>query len=74
MEQRGGADALGVALQLSAAGELGVFELLKCGEKCSEVPIDQDRVGERSEVLGGRQFRGIGRQKQQVHMVGHAQA
>ena len=52
MEAGGGADLLGVALQLSAARELDVFELLNRGE----MAVDQDRVGERPEMLSGLQF------------------
>ena len=69
MKAGGRADLLGVALQLGAAGELRVFEFLDR----DEVPIDQDRVGERPQVLGRLQFGGIGWQKEQMHMVGHAQ-
>ena len=69
MKARRRADLLGVALQLGAAGELRVFEFLDR----DEVPIDQDRVGERPQVLGRLQFGGIGWQKEQMHMVGHAQ-
>ncbi len=52
MEAGDGADLLGVALQLSAARELDVFELLNRGE----MAVDQDRVGERPEMLSGLQF------------------
>src|SRR5260370_27362093 len=65
----GGADLLGVALQLGAAGELSVFEFLDR----DEVPIDQDRVGERPQVLGRLQLGGGRGQKEQMHMLGHAQ-
>ena len=70
MEQRGGANALGLGLQGGAAGKLGVFEVLDRGE----VLIDERGVAQRPEVLGGLQLGRIGWQKEQVHVVGHAQA
>ena len=69
MEARGGADQLGVTLQVGAAGELHLFELLDA----REVAVDQDRVGERPQVLSGLQLGRIGRQEEQVHMLWHPQ-
>ena len=69
MKARRRADLLGVALQLGAAGELHLFELLDA----REVAVDQDRVGERPQVLSGLQLGRIGRQEEQVHMLWHPQ-
>jgi hypothetical protein len=69
MKARRRADLLGVALQLGAAGELSVFELLDRGE----MAVDQDRVGQRPQVLRRRQFRGIRRQEEHVDVVRHSQ-
>ena len=69
MKAGGRADLLGVALQLGAAGELRVFELLDGGK----VPIDQDRVGERPQMFGRLQFGRVRGQEEQVHVVGDAQ-
>ena len=60
MEAGGGADLLGVALQLSAARELDIFELLNRGE----MAVDQDRVGERPQMLSGLQFGRIRREEE----------
>ena len=65
MEERGGADTLGLALERCAVGELRLFELLGAGE----MAIDRGRIGEQPEVLSWLQFRRIGRQKEQMHMV-----
>ena len=70
MEQCGGANTLGLALERGAMGELRFFELLDAGE----MAIVERRVGERPEVLGRLEFGGIRRQEEQVDMVGHAQA
>jgi hypothetical protein len=48
MEQRGGANALGLALERCTVGELRLLELFDT----VEMAIDQRRVGERPEVLG----------------------
>jgi len=56
-------------LEGGAAGELGVFEVLDAGE----VLIDEGGIGQRPEMLSRLQFGGIGRQKEQMPMVGHAQ-
>jgi len=70
MEQRGGADARGLTLEVGTAGELDVFEFLDAGE----VAIDQAGVGERPEMFGWLQLGRIRRQEEQVDVVGDAQA
>jgi hypothetical protein len=70
MEQRRGADARGLTLEIGAAGELDVFALLDRGE----MPIDQARVGEGPEMLGRLQLWGVGGQEEQMDMLGHPQA
>ena len=70
VEQGGRADALGLALERGAVGELGVFELLDA----VEMAVDERRVGQRPEVLGGLQFGRVRRQEEQVDVLGHAQA
>ena len=70
MEQRGGANAIGLALERGAVGQLRLFELLDG----LEMAVVEGRVGQRPEMLGGLEFGGIGRQEEQVDMVGHAQA
>jgi hypothetical protein len=70
MEQGGGPDARGLTLEIGAAGELDVFELLDCGE----MPIDQARVGEGPEMLGRLQLGGVWGQEEQMDMLGHPQA
>jgi len=60
MEQRGGANALGLALQCRAIGQLRVLELLDA----LEMAIDERRVGQRPQVLGWLEFRRIRRQEQ----------
>jgi hypothetical protein len=60
---------LRVALQVRAAGELDVLEFLDGDEGA----VDQDRVRQWPQVLGGLQFGRIGREKQQVDVVGYAQ-
>ncbi|HKW22359.1 MAG TPA: hypothetical protein VJO13_13335 [Ktedonobacterales bacterium] len=47
-------------LEIGAASELGVFELLNGGKML----VDQAGIGERPEVLGGLQFRRIRRQEE----------
>jgi hypothetical protein len=69
VETGGGADQLRVTLQLSTASELGVLQLLDR----LEMAIDQAAVGQWPEVLGRLELRRVRREKQQVHMVGHAQ-
>jgi hypothetical protein len=56
-------------LEGGAAGELSVFEVLDAGE----VLIDEGGIGQRPEMLSRLQFRGIGRQKEQMHLVGQPQ-
>jgi hypothetical protein len=69
VEAGGGADQLGVTLQLSAASELDVFELLDR----REMAVDQTAVGQRPQVLSRLQFGRVGGQEEQVHVVGDAQ-
>src|SRR5258708_39660491 len=69
VEARRGADDIRPLLEGGAAGELSVFEVLDAGE----VLIDEGGIGQRPEMLSRLQFRGIGRQKEQMHMVGHPQ-
>ena len=70
MEQGRGADSLRLPLQRDTASGLGVFELLDGGE----MAIHQDGIGERPQMLCGLEFGRIRRQKEQVDVVGHAQA
>jgi hypothetical protein len=52
VKARCGATALGLALEGSAARQLRLFELLNA----FEVAINQRRVGERPQMLGGLEF------------------
>lgn len=70
MEQRRRADEGGLLLEAGTARGLCVFERLDGGE----VAIGQDGVGQRPQMLRGLQLGRIRRQKQQVHVLGHAQA
>jgi len=70
MEQGGGADEIRAGLQRQAAGGLGVLQLVDRGE----MVIGERRVGERPQMLGGLEFGRVGRKKQEVDMIGHAQA
>jgi hypothetical protein len=63
----GRADEVGLLLEGGAPRELDIFEFLDA----SEVAVDEGRVSQRPQVLGGLQFRGIGWQEEQVHVVGH---
>jgi len=63
------ADEIGLLLERDAAGKLGIFELLDG----SEMLVDQRRIRQRPEMLSWLQFRRIGRQEKQMHMVRHAQ-
>jgi hypothetical protein len=65
-----GTDELLLPLEHGTARRLSVFQCLKG----IEMPIDQDGIGQRPEVLGRLQFWGIGREKQQVEVVWHPQA
>jgi hypothetical protein len=58
VEQSSRADALALLLEHGTAGEL---------------LVDQGSVAQWSQVLGGLQFRGIGRQKEQVGVLRHPQ-
>lgn len=55
MEQRGGADALRLALERGAVGELRLFELLDA----LEMAVNQRGVGEGPEMLGGLELRRV---------------
>jgi hypothetical protein len=61
----GGADLIGMMLQLGAAGEWDTIQVINR----LEMPVDQDRVGQRPQVLGRLQFGQAGRQKQQVGAI-----
>ena len=65
MEAGGRTDEIRPALEGSAAGELGIFEVLNGGE----VLVDQGGVGQRPEVLGWLQLRRIGWQEEQMDVV-----
>lgn len=69
-EARGGADEITAVLQGDTAPSLRVLQVVEI----SEMTIDQHRVGQLPEVLGGLQLRGIGRQKEQVDLLGHTQS
>ena len=69
MEQGGGADEIGACLQGDTALGLDVFEFVDAGE----MPVGQHRVGQRPQVLRGLQLGGVGRQEQQMDVLGHAQ-
>jgi hypothetical protein len=69
-EARRGADELGIRLQRDTAGSLHVLQLLDAGE----MAIHQDRIGQLPQMFHGLQFRGVGWEKQQMDVVGHAQA
>lgn len=56
MEECGGTNAVALTLEVGAAGELDIFALLDVGK----MPVDQTGVGQRPQVLGGLQLRGIG--------------
>ena len=56
-------------MQGDTALGLRVFEIVNAGE----VAVGQHRVGQRSQMLGRVELRGIGGQEEQMHMVGHAQ-
>jgi hypothetical protein len=70
MEQRGRADQVGTGLQRHTASGLGLLEVVDGGE----MAIHQDRIGQLPQMFHGLQFRGGGWEKQQMDVVGHAQA
>ncbi len=70
VEARGRADQLRVALQLSAAGKLGILQLLDG----SEVAVDQAGVGQWPQVLGRLELGRVRRQEEQMDMLGYTQA
>src|SRR5215469_1224226 len=61
------ADEVLLPLKRDTALGLRVFQLLDTGEML----VDQYRVGQRPQVLSWLQFRGMGRQEQQVEMLRH---
>ncbi len=69
MEERGGADALWLVLERDTVGKLGILEVLDAGEML----VDQRGVGEWPEMLSRLQLRGVGRQEEQVDVVGDAE-
>jgi hypothetical protein len=70
VKQRGGANALGLALEVSTVGELRLFKLVAALERA----VDQGHVGKGSQMLGGLEFWGIRREEEQRDMVGRTQA
>jgi hypothetical protein len=64
-----GANALGLALEGSTARQLRLFELLNT----VEMAVDEGRIGERPQMFSGLQFWRVGREKQEVDVVRHAQ-
>ena len=68
-EARGRADEVRPLLKRGAVGELGVFQVLDG----SKVLVDEGGIGQRPQVLGRLQFGRVGREKQQVDMVGDSQ-
>jgi len=70
MEQRGGANALVLALETGAVGELDVFELVDT----FKLAVDEWLVGERPEMFSWLQFGRRGRQEEPVDVIRHAQA
>lgn len=65
----GRANKVRLLLERDAASELGVFQVLDGGEML----VDETRVGQRPQMLGRLQLGGVVREKEQVHVVGHAQ-
>jgi hypothetical protein len=70
VEKRGRADQIGTGLQRHTASGLGVLQLIDRGE----MPVHQDGIGERPQMLGRLELRGVRRQEEQVDVVGYAQA
>jgi hypothetical protein len=68
-EARGGADEIAALLQGDTASGLRVFQLVEV----SEMAVDQDRIGQRPEVLGGLELGRVGGQEEQVHVFRHPQ-
>jgi hypothetical protein len=60
-EARGGADEVAALLQGDTASGLRVFQLVEV----SEMAVDQDRTGQRPEVLGGLELGRVGGQEEQ---------
>src|SRR5262249_54449015 len=70
VKQRRGANALRLALERGAVGQLHRVEHLDA----REVTVDEGRVGQGPQLLSRLEFRRIGRQEEQVDMVGHTQS
>jgi len=70
MEAGGGANEIGLRLQGDTACGLSVLEIVDRGE----MPVGQDGVGERPEMLGGLQLGRVRRQEEQMHMLGDVEA
>jgi hypothetical protein len=69
VEEGGGADEIQLALEVDAALGLHVLQLVDR----REVLVGEDRIAERPEVLGRLQFGREGGQKEQVHVLRHAE-
>ena len=69
VEQCGGADEVGTRLEGDATCGLGVLQFVDG----SEVAVDQHRVGQWPQMLGGLEFRRVGRQEQQMDVLGYTQ-
>ncbi len=66
VEAGGRADALRLVLQLDAAGELDILQVLDGGE----LPVDQAGVGQRPQMLGRLQLGRVRRQEEPVDVLG----
>jgi hypothetical protein len=69
MKACGGVNQSRLLLQSSTPGQLDFFPFLDGGE----MPVDEHRIGEWPQMLGGLEFGRIRRQKQQMHMLRHSQ-
>ena len=69
MEQGRGADEIAAALQGDTPRELRLLEILDCGE----MAVDERRVGQRPQVLGGLQLGRERGQEEQMEVLGDAQ-
>jgi len=62
-----GADGGGLVAQGAAAVGLNRFQRVQIGE----MAIDERRVRQGSEALGGLEFRRVGREGEVMHAIGH---
>ena len=69
VKARGGVDDRWLLLQSSTARQLDLLEFLDAGEML----VDKHLIGQRPRMLRRLQLRGIGRQEQQMHMLGYSQ-